>query len=351
MFDSMTETSDRIRTESLDACPLCGGRDSSVFHRSLRDVLHEAPGEWNFLSCGECGVVFLNPRPVPPDMHKAYTELYANRKSVAVASSRGRFRKAKDYVRSGYYAFKHGYPTRTSRVQRVVGALSSFLPVWADRQSSHIMGIPYQPSGRLLDVGCGVGAFLRSMSHLGWTAEGVDTDPRVIEACRRNGVRAHLGTLEEMNFPSESFDVVTASHVIEHMYDPAAFLAEIRRVLKIGGRVCLRTPNIDSLGHKRFRQNWLGLEVPRHLYLFSPRTLAQVAHAGGFRSAEIRSTARTSYVTALISRELRDHHRVAYRSPTAVGSRIGASFDAARVRFNLWAGRDVGDELLLIAQK
>jgi 2-polyprenyl-3-methyl-5-hydroxy-6-metoxy-1,4-benzoquinol methylase len=284
-------------------------------------------------------------------MHKAYTELYANRKRAVVGSRPGRLSKAKDYVRSGFYAFKHDYPVRASRVQRALGALSSFLPVWADRQSAHIMGISYQPSGRLLDVGCGVGAFLSAMSDLGWTAEGLDTDPRVVESCRRNGVHAQVGTLEEANFPSESFDVVTASHVIEHIYDPVAFLAEVRRVLKVGGQVRLRTPNSDSSSLRRFRENWLGLEVPRHLYLFSPRTLAQVAQSAGFRSAVIRSTARNSYVTAVVSRELRDHQRIAYRSPTAASSRIAAYVDVGRVRLNLLAGRDVGDELLLVAQK
>ncbi len=340
-----------IETEVLTACPLCGYTENSVLHESLKDRLFFAPGTWTFCRCNACGVAFLNPRPLPGEIHKAYTELYSTRKKAGHPGGPGSLRAVKRYLKRGYYAFKHGYTVGTTRIQRMVGGILSLMPVWGDRLSSAIMGIPCQPNGRLLDVGSGVGEMLDTMAGLGWIAEGVDTDPRVVEECRRRGLHVRLGTLEGARYPENHFHVVTSSHVIEHVYDPVGFLAEIRRVLKPGGRVYLRTPNLDSLGRRSFGDYWLGLEAPRHLYLFAHSTLQRVAELARFRTVRIVSTARTSRFIALVSRELRDHGRVAYRTAGSRDSRLGAFVHATRVRLHLLFGNDVGDELLLVAEK
>jgi len=189
------------------------------------------------------------------------------------------------------------------------------------------------------------------MSDLGWRVQGVDADPLVVESCTRIGLEAHVGTLEDMRYSDESFDVVTSSHVIEHVYDPESFLAEIRRILRIGGTAYLRTPNIDGFGHRSFREFWLGLEAPRHLFVFSPRTLTRAAQSAGFSSVKVFTTARISRVNSLVARELRDHNRVAYRSSPGLRSRLGAHLDATRVRLQLLLGSEIGDELVLIAKK
>ena len=346
----MPEASTEIRTELLTACPSCGDQNHETIQDGLRDRLFFAPGTWTFRRCSACRTVFLNPRPIPDEIHKAYTDLYAERKKAGDRSA-GPLSGAKDYLRSGYYAARHGYTDGASTPQRLLGAVVARLPFWSSRLSSHIMEIPYRADGRLLDVGCGVGGFMLTMARMGWQVEGVDTDARVVNMCRQHGLPARVGTLESVRYPEHTFDVVTSSHVIEHVYDPVGFLAEIRRVLKPGGRLYLRTPNVDSYGYRLFGQYWLPLEAPRHLFLFDPRTLARAATAAGFTSIHVRSSARASRFIALISLELRDRGRVAYRDRAAMRSRIRASFYAARVRAYLRLGRDIGDELSLIASR
>jgi len=106
----------------------------------------------------------------------------------------------------------------------------------------------------------------------------------------------HHGDLASVGFPSETFDAVTLSHVIEHVPDPLALLREVRRILKPTGRLALTTPNNASLGHQLFAAKWFGLDPPRHLHIFSPPSLEKLARSAGFSSPRSISTAANADV-------------------------------------------------------
>jgi SAM-dependent methyltransferase len=94
---------------------------------------------------------------------------------------------------------------------------------------------------RILDVGCGTGANLEMLSQFG-EAEGVDVSDEALEFCRRKNLKVHKGLAETLPFETESFDVVTALDVVEHLDDDAAGLKEMYRVLKKGGRSLIFVP-------------------------------------------------------------------------------------------------------------
>jgi SAM-dependent methyltransferase len=146
--------------------------------------------------------------------------------------------------------------------------------------------------GRLLDVGCGNGLFLKRMSDLGWIAQGVETDTRSARVARETyGFEVYGGTLQDAGFPADSFDAITMSHVIEHLRDPLLVLAECRRILKPGGVLVVTTPNYKCLGHRCFGRRWLGLDPPRHLYVFSRKSLDLMANRTGFSRPKTRTSA------------------------------------------------------------
>jgi 2-polyprenyl-3-methyl-5-hydroxy-6-metoxy-1,4-benzoquinol methylase len=131
--------------------------------------------------------------------------------------------------------------------------------------------------GRLLDIGCASGFFLDEARRQGWETVGLEISEYASSYARDHlGLDVHTGTLETSTFPPESFDVVTAWDVIEHVPNPVEFFTTISVLLKPGGWFACGTPNFDSWARKIRQQNWHHLRPPEHLSYFSPQTLERV---------------------------------------------------------------------------
>jgi len=141
-----------------------------------------------------------------------------------------------------------------------------------------------RPGARLLEAGCGRGTFLAAAVAAGWDATGVELgDAASRAASRRAGVTVHSGTIDTPRFDDAWFDVVAAWDVIEHVPDPAAFLAECRRVLRPGGGLLLSCPNVSTWPPKLLKGRWWTLKPNEHLWHFEPRTLRTALVDAGFR--------------------------------------------------------------------
>lgn len=138
--------------------------------------------------------------------------------------------------------------------------------------------------GRLLDVGCGRGLFLRRMRRAGWDVAGVEADAEVARAISEaHGLDVRGGDPEDWGFPDGSFDAVTLHHVLEHVARPAEMIARSRRLLRDGGLLVAAVPNRDSLQAAFGRGSWFHLDVPFHLHHFTASGLAGLMRKSGFR--------------------------------------------------------------------
>jgi SAM-dependent methyltransferase len=127
--------------------------------------------------------------------------------------------------------------------------------------------------GRVLDVGCGFGHFVRWAGEHGWDAWGVDFDPWARERTVAPG-RVHADVAEF----GEPFDVVTLWDVLEHVADPIAFAASVRGCLRPGGRVLAGSPNFDAL---KLRWPFLRRDPDRFRELVRPEEhVVQFTEAG-----------------------------------------------------------------------
>lgn len=191
------------------------------------------------------------------------------------------------------------------------------------------------------------------MRELGWEVIGVEPDGQAVKVAQeRFGLSVHEGTLEEVGFPDDNFDAITMNHVIEHVWDPIDTLRECRRVLKPGGKLVVITPNIESLGHRLFREAYLHLDPPRHLYLFSPRTLRICAEQAGLRVLQLRTTARSARWMWAASRLIRRNGMLPGGSPTKINWRLrleGLAFQV--VEHWLRFVKEMGEEIVMVASK
>lgn len=139
---------------------------------------------------------------------------------------------------------------------------------------------------RYLDVGCATGTHVQIFTDLGLDACGVDPSEQPILLGQQAGRNLYLGTLDEVNFPSESFDLISSYEVIEHVPNPVEFLKEITRVLKPGGVLILGTGNFDSWTRRLRRDRWDFFNLMGHgghICFYSPKTFKKIAPMVGLQ--------------------------------------------------------------------
>jgi 2-polyprenyl-3-methyl-5-hydroxy-6-metoxy-1,4-benzoquinol methylase len=154
--------------------------------------------------------------------------------------------------------------------------------------------------GRLIDIGCGTGEFMRQAQAAGWQAEGVELAPHLSEVARQRGLKVTTGTLEDANLPDGVFDAATLLDVVEHLEDPLATLAEINRILRPGGALVMETPNWNSVYRRLLGRWWAALQPRLHLLYLDPASAADILSRAGFTPVET-----TTEIVALFSAEAR----------------------------------------------
>ena len=266
--------------ETVERCPVCGGSERMMLHRDLEDlVCYCAPGRWTLYRCGRCGSGYLDPRPTREAIGRAYLGYHTHGVSPEPPGAEGLIGRLRRGVRNGYLNARYCFDLRPAPVAG--GAMLALLP-WLrqDRVVRHLR-LP-RNGARLLDVGCGNGAFVRRALALGWDAEGLDPDPDAVAAAGGLGGRIATGSLPRTGCPDAAFAAVTLDHTIEHLHAPLEALREVFRLLQPGGAIWIATPNLDAIGHKLFGPNWRGLEPPGHLVLFNAKTLRAALAGSGY---------------------------------------------------------------------
>jgi 2-polyprenyl-3-methyl-5-hydroxy-6-metoxy-1,4-benzoquinol methylase len=177
----------------------------------------------------------------------------------------------------------------------------SFL-VRFERNLEHIEDLVSDGRGKICDIGCGVGYFLRVAQERGWAVAGIDLDKAAVDIACQHGIDVRWETVEEMSFSDEEFDVVTLFNVIEHVPAPQTVLEEIRRVLKPGGLFVLETPTDDFAlkfpvrllyrlsGGKiiqPIRYLYSSRDTGGHIYRFSRETITRILEKTGFRVQKV----------------------------------------------------------------
>jgi SAM-dependent methyltransferase len=230
------------------ACHVCS---------STNDVTYLQARGYRIAVCADCGLWYVNPQPTPQELRDFY----------AGYDDGEQWRAREEHFNRG--------------VRRAI--------------------LRSKPSGRVLDIGCGSGNFLRCMKEAGFSAFGIEPSESGSDFAREeHGIEIYRGMIEEY-FASRStrqFDVVTLLNVLEHLSEPSRTLAQVRQILAPGGVLAVVVPDArfhDLLGRLRRALGlpnpyWLeqssvlsGFKLPDHLCSFQPRTIASLLENCGFR--------------------------------------------------------------------
>lgn len=233
------------------SCCVCGALDASPVAVGEDFEYRTSSDTFLAVRCRRCTLLYLNPRPVDAEFARIYPP--------------------------EYHAFAFT-PARFGFVYRVRRRLE------AARLLRWCRNLPR--NARILDVGCGDGFHLDALRTFGprtFRLEGIDADVRAVAAARARGLTVRHGTLATLELEPHSYDLALLIQTVEHVADPPALLAEIRKLLRLGGRLVIVTDNAASLDARLFADRyWGGYHFPRHWNLFSRDTLAMLAHHAAF---------------------------------------------------------------------
>lgn len=157
----------------------------------------------------------------------------------------------------------------------------------------------FQPSkGEILDIGAGTGDFLVVAKQNGWNVTGIEPSPKAKEIAKGKGV---VFAEDLASIPTYSKDVITMWHVLEHVPNVQAQIAELKRILKPGGTLIVAVPNYKSHDAQFYKEYWAAYDVPRHLWHFSKISIQKLFATQQMDLVEILPMKFDSFYVSLLS--------------------------------------------------
>ncbi len=306
------------------ACPQCGAEGGPVLVRGLPDR-YRPRDAYLIVRCPACRLAFTDP------LRDSYPEDYEPYRFEEPRPRRGGTRGA---ILDAFY---RGKGTALSRAILFVPSLVFRARDRMKVRARDLYARPFRRRGRLLDVGCGAGDTLRAWVGQQDECVGLETDPRAAATAReRLGMDVRVGRLEDQGFPPASFDVVTLSHVLEHVPRPREVLGRCAELLRPGGEILLWVPNFDSPLRALFGTAWFPYEVPRHVWHFRPTDVLRLLREAGLDPVELACDANEhafrKSARALESWWAPILRRRAVRILGLLASRIARRTDVVRIR-------------------
>jgi SAM-dependent methyltransferase len=235
-------------------CDLCGSDKAQILYNNANWQSLEVD-LFRLVRCSRCGLIYLCPRPDKNEIPKYYQGMYSCYKNSVESEKNNLVR----------WARRRNLINRCRQVER----------------ASQIK------AGKILDVGCATGLFLNQMRLNGWEAYGVEPVETAASYAREEfGLEIFNGFFEEAPYPEGSFDVITFWDVLEHTFSPQKELLRTARLLKPGGSVIINIPNWNSFDRVLFDAFWIGLDPPRHFYVFDSGTAGQMLEKAGLQVQE-----------------------------------------------------------------
>lgn len=245
-------------SKSAAICVICGPSKSRELFTVREHEYPDTTDDSFFIhECSTCGLIFLNPRPSEDELPTIYPSNY-----YAFDLVKSDSKNSKISVRSisGWFELRR---------------ILSILKVHGKQQAKSVY-----------DIGCGDGSDLDTFRRIlgpNIMTAGIDMSSVAVDRARLRGHDVQAGLFSSELRTSEKFDVVISKHVIEHVEDPLGFLVKAGSLIADGGLLIIDTPNVDSPLRKIFGRHWGGWHTPRHWYLFSPKTIRDLADRAGLR--------------------------------------------------------------------
>ena len=253
-------------------CPWCDS-DKTQMHLWVKDLF--LTGEaFEIQECLKCGLLFTEPRPDPNSIGKYYQseEYYSHQEN------------------------KNGF------IPRIYETVKGF-----NQKKKYKLATKGMNKGRMLEIGCGAGDFLKVMENKGWNCTGIEPSENA-KAIAIKKVKAQLYNPEDINsLPNESFDLITMWHVLEHVDNLKEEIMHLERLLKKGGRLVLALPNFKSADAEYYREYWAAYDVPRHFNHFCRESINNIFKNTTLKLKKTDKLVWDAYYISYMSEKYKNH--------------------------------------------
>lgn len=254
--------------EIIKQCPVCG---EGNFTPKLQCTDYTVSGDvFQIVECNGCQFLFTNPRPEE--------------------SALSRYYQSAEYI--SHSDTSRGLINKLYKIIRGITLKKKFNLIR-----------PYLKNNKLLDIGCGTGAFLSYCKNENIITAGVEPDDGAKKIAREKYSLQVEGEDSLNTFPDGSFSVITMWHVLEHVPRLNERVAEIRRILHPEGKLIVAVPNYLSDDAKRYGAFWAAYDVPRHLYHFTPSTIKRLFEKHGMVVEKVLPMYFDAFYVSLLSQK------------------------------------------------
>lgn len=253
-------------------CPWCDSEKNQIYLWLKDEFL--SMEEFQIYECLQCGLLFTEPRPEKDKIGEYYKseEYYSHQEN-----KKGFIPKLYEKVK--VINLKHKYKVATKG----------------------------KTAGKLLDIGCGVGDYIKTAEQHGWQCTGVEPSDIAREIAGKK-IQAKIIQSEELEkIPDKTFDVITMWHVLEHVDNIKWQVTQLQRLLKENGRIIIAVPNYKSYDANYYKEKWAAYDVPRHLNHFNQKTMVKIFKTNDLELISTNRLKWDAYYISYMSEQYRHH--------------------------------------------
>lgn len=252
--------------KEIKNCPICDS-EKHTFWRKSKDH-NVSNDEFKITACNGCGFKFTNPIPTENTI--------------------GAYYKSENYI------------SHSSTKKGVINKIYHKVRERAITQKEELIS-SLTKEKTLLDIGCGTGDFLGYCKQKNWNTIGLEPDGDARKLAKANNKIEALPLSHLSEIPSDSKQIITMWHVLEHVYNLNKDIKEYFRILNPGGYLIVAVPNCSSYDATYYKEHWAALDLPIHLYHFTPSDIERLMDKHGMKLQKVLPMRFDSYYISMIS--------------------------------------------------
>ena len=251
-------------------CISCGNSSHYQLH-TVKEMMYGLREEFTYFECLDCGCLQIV--DIPASLDKYYPDNYYSFQVTDKSNPANKIKSFCGREQKRYSLFRQG----------ILGRLINIKYSYLEGELLRKLGI--RKDWKILDIGCGAGLWLRSLSELGFISL-YGADPFIDTSINEDSVKIQKGTVHELG-NSQKYNLIRSNHSFEHMLDQYEALIKIRELLALDGFCTIAMPVKTETIWNRYGTNWVQIDAPRHLFIHTIASFTNLARRAGFEVTDV----------------------------------------------------------------